>query len=68
LRAFAQRSLNWRGDEDIVRSFKGPALAMMSEQSPVAESWLEFFKDIIEKDRDYAERLARHYKMVKESL
>lgn len=41
---------------------------MMSEQSPVAESWLEFFKDIIEKDRDYAERLARHYKMVKESL
>jgi hypothetical protein len=58
----------WMGaaDEDeLLRDFMGPSLAVGSRQSPYAEHWLRVFKDIIRKDKAYVDRLQRHYQLMK---
>lgn len=52
----------------IVTNFKGPDLAMMTEQSNYAHLWLQFFKELIAEDTDYAKRLQRHYKIARAAV
>jgi len=64
----------WMGerenDEDkfILENFKGPGLVPFAIQSQYANHWLEFFKELIRTDKDYAERLKRHYRLVKQAV
>lgn len=44
----------------------GPALNSFSSQSKYSNEALKFVSDTVLKDKDYIERLKRHYKMVKE--
>jgi hypothetical protein len=55
------------GEEEdfIIENFKGPALALLSPQSRIADQWLEIFKETLKEDKDYADRLNRHYQLVK---
>ena len=62
---------DWMYGEDnefVLNNFKGPALAAMQRQSQFANGWLEMFKEIIDTDKDYADRLERHYHLVKTAL
>lgn len=55
-------------DKFILENFKGPDLVPFSIQSPHAKSWLEFFKYVLRTDKDYAARLERHYRLVKDAV
>jgi hypothetical protein len=55
-------------DKFILENFKGPALVPFSIQSQYANRWLEFFKEVLRTDKDYAERLERHYRLVKHAI
>jgi hypothetical protein len=61
----------WMGGEEddyILRQFKGPSLAMAASQSQFAEKWLRIFEDILRTDKAYANRLERHYHLVKDFI
>ena len=47
--------------DEMVTEFKGPALDSMQPQSVYAPHFLEIFSDIVRTDKDYAQRLVRHY-------
>lgn len=54
------------GDDDyILTQFKGPALAIGARQSQFAGELLRIFEDILQTDKEYANRLQRHYRLVK---
>jgi len=57
----------WMGisDDKILVEFKGPALAMSGIQSQYAGQLLSIFKQFIQTDKEYAARLQRHYRLVK---
>jgi hypothetical protein len=58
----------WMGgdeDDDILTQFKGPALAIGARQSQFSGEWLRIFEDILQTDKEYANRLQRHYQLVK---
>jgi hypothetical protein len=46
-------------------NFKGPALALLAEQSSEADEWLESFREFVEKNKEYRDRLAQPYRLVK---
>lgn len=56
------------GDDEMLVELKGPALATLASQSQFAPKWLEIFKDILNTDPAYANRLQRHYELVKSSI
>jgi len=59
----------WMGGEEddyILRQFKGPSLAIAVRQSQFADKWLSIFEDILRTDKAYADRLERHYHLVKD--
>jgi hypothetical protein len=61
----------WMGGEEddyILRQFKGPSLAIAARQSQFAEKWLRIFEDILRSDKAYANRLERHYHLVKDLI
>lgn len=61
----------WMGGDppnDMLKEFKGPALKQMNVQSEFAPRWLKIFKDMIQGDKDYADRLKRHYQLVKNKI
>lgn len=61
----------WMGGEEddfILRQFKGPSLAIAARQSQFAEKWLRIFEDILRTDKAYANRLERHYHLVKDLI
>ena len=57
----------WIGNDDdyILTQFRGPALAFGASQSQYADEWLSIFENILETDKEYANRLQRHYQLVK---
>jgi len=64
--------MDWMGIDDkndqMIKDFKGPALYAFGEQRSHANKWLTIFKDILKSDKDYANRLQRHYQLVKASI
>jgi hypothetical protein len=61
----------WMGGEEddyIIRQFKGPSLAIAARQSQFANQWLRIFEDILQTDKEYANRLERHYHLVKDFI
>ena len=52
-------------DDDILRQFKSRSLAIAVRQSQFANQWLRIFEDILQTDKAYANRLERHYHLVK---
>ena len=61
----------WMGGEEddfILRQFKGPSLAIGARQSQFANQWLRIFEDILQTDKAYANRLERHYHLVKDFI
>ena len=59
----------WLGDNDpeIIKELQGPILNTASRQSKLAPALLEKVKYILN-DKNYVERLKRHYKMFKETI
>lgn len=53
----------WASNTDVLE-FKGPALAPMTIQGDHAEAFVGLFRDML-RDRDYADRIARHYRQFK---
>ncbi len=60
----------WYKDDDphMVAEIKGPSLNLGSPQSHHAPEILELVKDVLIKDRDYVERIKRHYNMFKSEI
>jgi hypothetical protein len=61
----------WMGGEEddfILRQFKDPSLAIAARQSQFADKWLRIFEDILQADNAYANRLERHYHLVKDFI
>ena len=61
--------VNWFGADDptVIKELQGPALNMASPQSPLAQMLLKQM-NVILKDRNYVERLKRHYTMYKAAI
>jgi hypothetical protein len=59
----------WMGDNDprTIKDLKGPALNLASPQSKLAPALLNQIKVVL-KDRNYIERLKRHYKLFKNDI
>ncbi len=57
----------WLGftDKEILIELKGPALNSGSYQSPIAPALLKYASEILLKDKDYTDRIQRHYTMFK---
>lgn len=60
----------WLGDKDEVwiHELKGPSLHTGSHQSPYASELLSIIRDSILKDKNYVDRLKRHYDMFKQKV
>jgi hypothetical protein len=56
------------GDEEVFEELQGPALNPTSPQSRFAPALLEFTGDVLLADPAYVERLARHYRLVREAV
>ncbi len=61
---------NWFGanDPETIRDLQGPILNPASPQSKLAPTLLQKVEDILLKDRNYVNRLKRHYAMFKEAI
>jgi hypothetical protein len=57
-----------RNDPDIINDLKGPALNFGSPQSELAPALLHEIKNVILQDKNYVDRLKRHYRMFKEVI
>jgi hypothetical protein len=60
---------DWLGDNDpkIIRELQGPALNMASPQSELAPILLQKIEYVLQ-DKNYVDRLKRHYRMFKEAV
>jgi len=60
----------WFGDNDpmAIKEMQGPILNSASSQSKLAPALLQKVKDILLKDRNYINRLKRHYAMFKKAI
>jgi len=60
---------NWYKDNDpsTIKELMGPVLNLGSKQSPFAEDILAAVREVLE-DKEYIERLKRHYKIFKEYI
>ena len=56
----------WFGgdDPDIIKGLQGPVLNLGSEQGPFAKQLLKLVKNIL-RDKEYVERIKKHYQMFK---
>ncbi len=61
--------ISWFGSDDleIIKELKGPALNTMNPQSNVASNLIPHIEDVL-KDKQYVERLIRHYNLFRESI
>jgi hypothetical protein len=64
--AFYTRCLH--GDAKAAQEIRAATLDPLNRQSGYAEMFLRLFRMLLVPDRAYVERLARHYKMFKDSL
>ncbi len=55
----------WLGDEDMGRKMAGSYLELGAQQFARSHVWLRFWKDFILADKEYRERLRRHYRIFK---
>ena len=53
-------------DDEMLLNFKGPALDSMQPQSPLANYFLQIVKDTLSNDKEYADRIKRHYAFYKQ--
>ena len=62
--------IKWLGDNDpdLIRDIQGPILNLASPQSEIAPELLNIVKVIVLKDRNYVNRLKKHYKMYKDLI
>lgn len=60
----------WMGDNDpqVARELKGPVLNLASKQSNLAPKILKIVKREVLQDRNYIERLKRHYKLFRAEI
>ncbi len=56
------------GDPDAIDELKGPSLNLGSPRSEYAPAILELVENVLTNDRDYIERVKRHYNMFKEDV
>ena len=56
----------WAHDSDDAAEMAGASLDPLNRQSEFAEWFLLFFREMVKADRQYVERLKRHYKMFKD--
>ena len=56
------------GDVESAREIRGASLDPLQPQSRYAEQFLDLFRELLMPDHGYVERLARHYRMFKDSL
>ena len=59
----------WMGDNDpeMIEVLKGPALNLASPQSKLAPALLEQIRVVL-KDKNYVERLKRHYSLFRDEI
>jgi hypothetical protein len=59
----------WLNDDDprVLKDLKGPVLNLGSDQSEIAPILLERIKEVV-KDKEYIERLKRHYRIFKDHI
>jgi hypothetical protein len=57
-----------QNDPQIIREMQGPILNPGSSQSELAPALLKLVRDTLLKDREYFERLKRHYWMFKQKV
>jgi hypothetical protein len=57
-----------RGDRKTAREMTGASLDPYNKQSKYSEDLLELFREVVLSDKDYVERLQRHYRMFKKAL
>jgi hypothetical protein len=57
-----------RGTEEDIDEMQGPALNFSSPQGKCAEGILQLFKDVLLRDKDYIERVKRHYRMFRATV
>jgi hypothetical protein len=60
--------LIYSDDPEEIAELKGPALNSISPQSEYAPALLELFKKSLLPDKDYIERIKRHYAMFRETV
>ena len=58
----------WIGEPDMAVDAKGPVLELTGPNTKYSETILRLFKEVILKDKQYIERLKRHYDMFKKCL
>ncbi len=60
----------WMGssDPELIKDLKGPVLNLASSQSKFAANWLKFLTEVVLKDKQYVERLKRHYQMFRKKI
>lgn len=60
----------WLGDSDpqSIRELKGPALNLTSQQSKFAPKILELVDSLVLQDRQYIERLKKHYRLFRQEI
>lgn len=56
------------GSLEMAREVQGAALDPLNPQSGYAPAFLRLFRELLIPDREYVDRLARHYQMFKEAL
>lgn len=60
----------WLGSRDpaMITELKGPSLNMGSPQSELAPAILRMIRDFVLPDRDFVERVKRHYRMFRDRI
>jgi hypothetical protein len=57
-----------QGSEEEISCLQGPELNLLSPQGKHADEILELFKDVLQKDRAYIERIKRHYRIFRATV
>jgi hypothetical protein len=62
--------IKWMHDDDpaIIDSLMGPILNLGSPESELAPALLDFVKHEVQQDKDYVERVKRHYRMFRDRI
>lgn len=55
----------WMGDAELSEHLAGVAIEPMQQQSKYAEKCLQMVKTVLLSDTDYAERIKRHYSLMR---
>ena len=61
---------DWMGstEPEYIKDLKGPVLNETSPQSKYADNWLKFISEVLLKDKQYVERLKKHYQLFRKKV